>query len=202
MAANDLTWNLLAKAAQKLGPRNFDEYFELRRLLASRHPADRHEFRTRFAKYYKLNSAGLTEAFKRRYFQLLFAFRPPGPKDPYTTLLRTLYQFPRLQGDQCLQVVFVSKLVAIHDESRPLFDSNVSEFFGMSRPEVGSIRFQIAGFVENLLRIQKEYESWAQDPHFHRIVKPLIRKHPKLGTCHSTRLCDFLVWTVGAYELK
>jgi hypothetical protein len=92
--------------------------------------------------------------------------------------------------------------VAIHDESRPLFDVHVSKFFGVAPPAVGSLEFRIAGFVDNLLRVQEQYESWAADPHFIRIVKPLLRKHPKLKTCHPTRLCDFLVWTVGRYELK
>jgi hypothetical protein len=96
----------------------------------------------------------------------------------------------------------VSKLVAIHDESRPLYDTYVSRFFGMAPPAVGSIEFRIAGFVENILRIQTEYESWATESHFIQIVEPLIRKCPKLGTCHSIRLCDFLVWTVGANDLK
>ena len=180
MAADAYRWALLSKAADAIRPADFAEYFELRRLLGSRRPADHREFQVRFARYYRLNNGGLTEAFKRRYFQLLFTSRPCGEEDPYTPLLLTLYRFPRRKGDHSLQASFVSKLVAIHDESRPLYDVHVRNFFGMAPPAVGSIEFRIAGFVENLRRIQEEYESWTVDPHLRACLKSDLQRTSKL----------------------
>jgi hypothetical protein len=70
---------------------------------------------------------------------------------------------------------------------------------GMNGLTVASLGFR-EGVAHRPSQIR--VRSRATDPHFIGIVKPLLRKHPKLATCHSTRLCDFLVWTVGRYKLK
>lgn len=193
-------WKLLAAADSKIATQQFAEYFALRQLLADPRPKAREQFATRFASYYRLRSAGLTAEFIQLYFKRLFECSPVGVADPYTELLRELYDFPRRQGDRALQSSFVSKLVAVHDESRPIYDSHVANFFGMNVPRVGSVSFRIAVFVRNLARIQVDYESWARDPRFRRIGRAFFAKHPGVN-CHPTRICDFLVWTIGANDL-
>jgi hypothetical protein len=202
MAGNAAYFNLLAKASNEIRSSDFTGYFELKRLLVSKRAVDRREFQTQFATYYRLHSGGLTEEFKRRYFEHLFAFESVRQKDPYTPILLDLYSFPRLKGDYTIQASFVSKLVAIHDESRPLYDRHVSKFFGVTVPSVGPVEFRIAGFVANLQRIRDYYDAWAVDPHFKRITQALFVKHPQLQTCHPSRVCDFLVWTVGDKEIR
>ena len=143
-----------------------------------------------------------TEAFKVRYFELLFACTPVGQEDPYTSLLLKLYRFKTRQGYRALQASFVSKLVSTHDESRPIFDSHVSNFFGLRVPSVAHpINDRIAAFVSSLGRIQEHYEEWASDRRFRDLEAVLFRKQPKLKDCHRTRLFDFLVWTIGDKEL-
>lgn len=201
MTTDKTHWDLLGKAAEQIKPTDFADYFELKRL--SQQPSKRHEFQTRFANYYRLHIGGLTDDFKRRYLELLVTWTPPDDeRDPYSPLLLELYRFPRRKGDHTLQVSFVSKLVAFHDESRPIYDRHVSSFFGVSVPSVGSVEFRIAGFVANLQRIRDQYNAWADDPRFEQIVLPLFQKNHELRTCHPVRLCDFLVWTVGAYDLS
>lgn len=199
---NSIHWKLLSKAAATIRPTDFSEYFELKRLSQKTDPTSRRELQSRFANYYRLHIGGLTDAFKRRYLKLLLTCKPRGCRDPYTPLLKTLYRFPRRKGDRALQVSFVSKLVAFHDESRPLYDVHVKDFFGFSPPSVGPIDFRIAGFVANLQNIQTQYEAWSTNPRFAKIIQPLCKKNPSLRNCHPNRLCDFLVWTVGAYDLK
>lgn len=197
-ASGDLIWDLLTEAESKIADGEFDGYFGLRARLPCRQASDRKRFRSRFIPYYRLNIGGLTDAFKSEYFDRLFKCRPVGDPDPHTPLLRRLYEFPRRQGDHVLQASFVTKLVSIHDETRPIFDRHVSGFFGVGVPRVGSTDFRIAGFVANLRHIQNQYESWARDPRFARLRKSLIAKQPRMADCHPTRVCDFLVWAAGA----
>lgn len=194
--------DLLAKAAHIWKPSDAREYFELRRLLRGRGAVDRAEFKRRFSNYYRLHTGGLTDDFKKRYFELLFAYKVPrGDADPYTSLLLELYKFPRRQGKPALQASFVSKLVAIHDESRPIHDVHVSRFFGLAPPALGSVRFRIAGFVANLEHIRERYDQWSGDPRVREIVGPLLEQDQELRNCHWSRVCDFLVWTVGAHKI-
>lgn len=195
-------WKLLTAAADTIQPKDFDEYFELKRLLMTENADARSQFEYRFAKYFGLNNGGLTTAFKKRYFELLFAFNPHTNTDPYAPLLLELYRFPRRKGDYAPQASFVSKLVAIHDESRPLYDRHVSGFFGLSVPSVGPIEFRIAGFIQNLDYVKERYTSWADSSKFSAVTKLLFQKHPRLQPCHPVRICDFLVWTVGHYKIR
>lgn len=198
MKADAETWALLTEAADLIEPCEFSEYFRLKGLLTNPTQKNRKAFRHGFTTYYRLNIGGLTDAFKKRYFDLLYACTPVGDPDPYTELLLDLYRLPRRKGDQTIQASFVSKLVAIHDESRPIFDRHVSGFFGLAVPSVGSKEFRIAGFVRNLRAIQAQYEAWAVDERFSDLRTAICGKQPLMKDCHPTRICDFLVWTVGA----
>ena len=197
-------WGRLTKAAAAVKPSAFEKYFELKRLLASTDPKDRLAFQRTFIGYYRLGSAGLSEPFKQRYFELLFTCNPLGKADPYTPLLCELYQFKMRRGHRALQASFVSKLVSIHDESRPIYDRHVSNFFDLhllKKSKAHPTGMRIAEFVTILQRIQTHYEQWTTNRRFRELKAVLFRKQPKLKECHPTRLCDFLVWTVGDERL-
>lgn len=195
-------WSLLAKAARKRRKDDFKEYFELKDLLAEKSPKAKQEFRKLFSQWYRLNNAGVTEAFKARYFELLFEAGPHGKEDPYSEILLNLYRFKRRRGDRSLQCSFASKLVGIHDESWPIYDKYVREFFGMGVPAAGSIAFRAAGFASNMRLIKQRYQEWCACPQFNGTVEPLYEKNPGLRACHPHRALDVLVWTVGAKGIK
>lgn len=199
MAVSEHHWALLEKASAAIDKGEFEGYFELKALLAS---DDRDAFKKKFANYYRLNSGGLTDLFKRAYFDHLFACSPVGQADPYTPILLDLYHYERHTGDRTVQASFVSKLVSVHDESRPIFDRHVSNFFGIGVPASGTPEFRIAGFVANLKLIQNQYEAWAADERFPELRDSVQRRQPKLKQCHPSRVCDLLVWTTGDRKLS
>lgn len=193
---------ILREAATHLSALDVAPYFRLKQLLHSQKEHDRLTFRTTFAKFYGLNAGGLSETLKNRYFERLFSLRLTlNHEPPYAELLQELYEFKRRKGDQVLGVSFVSKLVAMHDESRPLYDRHVRNFFGLSKPGLGSVEFQIAGFIYNLGIIRNHYQTWGTEPDFNHLLKPLLERIPPLKHCHLNRLCDFLVWTAGRKKL-
>src|SRR5688572_17165467 len=100
----------------------------------------RGEFERTFCSFYGLKAGGLTDKFRQRYFDLLFGLKlSPGSQPPYEKLLLELHAIKRHKGDLVLPASFVSKLVALHDDSRPLFDRHVSNFFGVAMPALGSL---------------------------------------------------------------
>lgn len=198
MSLIQLQLELVAQAALKIKGQDVAPYFKLRDLLRRPGGPDRAAFRKQFERFYGLNAAGLTEAFKSRYFDLLFELKlGPASVPPFEELLRELYPIVRRQGDRILAASFVSKLVAMHDESWPLYDRHVSQFFGIDVPSIGSLAFRIAGFVENLTAIRRHYFAWGEAAEFQRCVSELTRQFSAMSSCHPVRICDFLVWTVG-----
>ena len=111
----------------------------------------------------------------------------------YQYFLLDLYDYERRQGDKALQFSFVSKLVAFHDEARPLYDQNVRNFFGLSPPKTGTNEFKIRGFVQNLNEITRRYAHWIQEEQFMEILSCMRERCPALTSRHPIRLCDFLV---------
>ena len=201
MANSTAHWKLLAKAAHRIHSRDLNGYFELKSLLHG-DANHRDTFKAKFTTYYGLNSGGLTNKLKERYFELLFSHEAQNQKDPYTDLLTELYKYPNQRGYQTLQGSFVSKLVAIHDEERPIYDTHVGNFFGVSSPSIGPIDFRIAGFVANLEHIRQIYSIWKSEREYTQLTGKLFQKHPALQSCHAVRVCDFLVWAVGHYRIK
>jgi len=197
-----LQLDLVSQAAQRLAESDIEPYFALREMLARNEKRECRLFREQFAKYYGLNAAGVTDTFKTRYFELLFDLKlHPDIPPPYEQLLLELHPIKRRKGDNVLAASFVSKLVAMHDESRPLFDRHVSHFFGLYVPSAGPLEFRIAGFVSNLDTIRGYYLAWSKEPEFRSVIAALKNKIPSLESCRDVRICDFLVWTVGRQRI-
>jgi hypothetical protein len=192
---------LLGEATMHMEETNVSPYLMLKHLLTKKPAGFQADFRRIFESYYGLNAGGVTDAFKDRYFGLLFGLEIQGHDDPYTPILMELYAIPRRKGDKALQCSFVSKLVAIHDESCPIFDRHVSDFFGITVPSNGSVDFRVAGFLANLKYLRQTYESWSEDSEFQKILLAVNQKHPYLKGCTTPRIADFLVWTVGRNKL-
>jgi hypothetical protein len=192
--------DLLGEAVKYLKEEDYAPYLKLKHLLAEKPSGFRLEFRRTFESYYVMGAAGLTEDFKNRFFELLFALAIRDD-DPYTSLLKDLYEYPRRQGDKSLQCSFVSKLVAVHDESRPILDKHVSNFFGIKIPSTGGVDFKISVFVACIGLLRKIYQGWAEDSQFNEILSRLKLRHPRLVNCDTCRVADLLVWTVGREAL-
>jgi hypothetical protein len=193
---------LISQASEMLADKDIAPYFKLRTLLTRQDKKNRTAFKKTFARFYGLNSAGLTDSFKKRYFELLFELDlAQYSTPPYESLLKDLYRIKRRQGDHALAASFVSKMVAIHDDSRPLYDRHVSGFFGITVPTNGSRDFRIAGFVANLDHIRHQYQNWCKTEQVKGLIASLQSRTPQLANCHPIRICDFLVWTVGRHQI-
>ena len=185
---------VLDQAARQLIKSDVSPYVKLRQFVLGGMSGDAKEFKHRFSNYYGLNYAGLTPQFKETYFRILFAHRPHTEDDPYTPILRCLYDIQTFKRTNIVAASFVSKLVAIHDETRPLYDSRVEAFFGIGVPVSKLPEFRIAGFVQNLCVIRSRYEVWQRSPEIARIIERARHTMPQLADTHPNRICDFLVW--------
>jgi len=197
-----LQLDLLSQASRCVAEGDVAAYQEVKRLFAARGEAGRIAFRRAFERYYGLHAGGVTQSWRDRYFELLFGLHIQEGVDPYTPILRSLYAIPRHKGDQALQFSFVSKMVAIHDESYPLYDRYVRGFFGIEPPSIGGTDFRIAGFVAHMQWLRQTYRAWAHDTTFRQVIVSLRERYPCLQTASVSRLADMLVWAAGKFGLE
>ena len=193
--------NILSQAVAHVAQGDVDKYMELKELFRTKDGAKQAKFRSAFERYYGLYSGGVTSAWRDRFFQLLYELELRDRVDPYTPILRALYEIPRHKGDRELHFSFTSKLVAIHDESYPLYDRHVSAFFGIVPPSLGGVDFRIAGFVSHMRWLRQTYSAWERDDAFLQVVGCLRDRYPCLQVIATPRLADMLVWAAGKCRL-
>ncbi len=200
MNVNDLV-PLLKKATKAIEERHIEPYAWLRDFVAGGCNGDREKFRRKFSKYYGLYTGGVTDEFRSKFFEILFFCELCNADDPYIPILTELSRIKTHKKSYMLPVSFVSKLVAIHDESRPLFDRHVSDFFGIGCPRTGDFLMRARGFVANLDVIRSRYLEWGKEGRVAEVLSEFRGRYPMLADTHDVRLCDFLVWVIGNRKL-
>jgi hypothetical protein len=182
---------------------DFCPYLELKALLPDASAGARARFRSLFTNYYGLNVGGLTDSFKEHFFAILFGGNVIVNGQPeFPTILNELSLIPRKKGDCAMPFSFVSKLVAIHRETSPIYDRHVLNFFGQKAPAAANPKAdRIAWYVSFLKQVAANYAVWAQDMRVTPILNRLKARDQRLAQCDDIRLVDFLVWKVGNQKL-
>lgn len=195
--------NALNKAETLILPSDFRPYLELKALLPDPSPLARDHFRSLFTNYYGLNTGGLTDEFKNRFFEILFEGKMIVNGRPnFFPILTELSGIKRKKGDCAMPFSFVSKLVAMHLESSPIYDKHVLAFFMKKAPAAAVDKSKrIEWYVDFLNDVSRSYRAWANDSMVKPILERLKTRDGKLKNCHDVRLLDFLVWKVGSRKL-
>jgi len=195
--------NALNKAETLLFPSDFRPYLELKALLPDSSPPARNHFRSLFTNYYGLNTGGLTDEFKNRFFEILFEGKiMVNGRPDFSPILIELSEIKRKTGDCAMPFSFVSKLVGIHLESSPIYDKHVLAFFMKKAPAATVDKSKrIEWYVDFLNDVSRSYRAWANDSTVKPILERLKTHDDKLESCHDVRLLDFLVWKVGNRKL-
>ena len=196
-------FDALDEAEKLIFHNDFCPYLELKEMLTDTSPLVRRRFRLLFTNYYGLNVAGLTDAFLDRFFGILFGGNViVSGKPDFSTILNELCFIPRKKGDCAMPYSFVSKLVAMHRESSPIYDRHVLAFFGEEAPSASVTKgVRIAWFIAFLKGVAEDYERWAEDSRVIAIIDRLKMRDGRLANCQVVRLLDFLVWKVGNQKL-
>lgn len=193
----------LDKAETLMFHSDFCPYLELKELLPNATPDARGRCRSLFTNYYGLNIGGLTDAFKNRFFEILFGANVIVNGQPdFITILNELSLIRSKQGYYTMPFSFVSKLVAVHQETSPIYDHYVLRFFGEKAPATSLPKpDRIAWYLGFLKQVAADYVAWAKDTEISSIVDRLKARDHKLAQCDAVRLMDFLVWKVGNQKL-
>lgn len=193
----------LSKAEALLVHSDFCPYLELKELLPNSSRLARQRFRFLFTRYYGLNTGGLTDDFKAKFFKFLFAGKVITNGCPrFREILIKLSKFKRKQGDFAMPFSFVSKLVGIHCESSPIYDRHVLAFFEVKASAASVDKSErIDSYVAFLREVRASYQEWANDDKVMIILDRLRSRDERLKECHVVRLLDFLVWKVGNQKL-
>lgn len=166
-------------------------------------PAQDELFQFVFRSFYRLDSAGLTAAFKKRFFELMSSARLEGRADvgAITTELR---DYPNLKGQLSLQFSFATKLAATISPHLPIYDSEVASIFGFRAPHHNKMfEARLDANLSFYSKLQTIYGRIIEDDSL-RSVRTQFRS--KFGCAESEvsehKALDFILWAAGKHKRR
>lgn len=146
-------------------------------------------FQREYKIFYRLNTAGLSDEQKQRYFELL-----SNKVDRLETILDELYKMPTRKNLHSIQFSFATKLLHTLDADQPIYDSNVGKMFnlkvaGSNKEQKIRSRLEIYNFLKNA------YRSLLSDS---RIMSLISEFREEFGydedDMSDTKVLDFIIW--------
>ena len=146
---------------KNINQESVDVYLWLKNEYKKGNIKDNTVFQFVFRSYYRLDNAGLGEKLKRKYFELLNR-----KENKLETILHGLYIISTDNGNNTVQFSFATKLLHTIDNSKPIFDKEVSAVIhkaviGNNGKEKRESAKRIYVYLENLYSILAENKKCA-----------------------------------------
>ena len=157
------------------------------------------EFKETYLTFYRLNGAGLSEEFKKRYFEIL--------SEKATNLKYVLLELYNAVSNERtphkVHLSFASKLLHTVDNNNPIFDTNVCNVLGMKMKQIKDPDEKI----EDRIRMHKELQKIYSETLFDSMVKKTISEFRSKFNLEESRISDvkildFFLWILGKMDRR
>lgn len=155
------------------------------------------KFQSVFKQFYIMNSAGLSNDWKKHFFKLL-----SDKQCDLKNILSQLYKIPRLDGAHSVQFSFSTKLLHTINNEKPIYDRMVGIVVnkivaGLNKAEKIQSCLEIYDFLERLYSILAKSEK----------IKSVInefRSKFNVGRqdMSDVKVLDFIIWSLGNIKGK
>ncbi len=175
-----------------LKQKDVDTYCYIRKTFENNHILNNSEFQFKFKKFYIMNSAGLSDEWKNRFFELLLAKR-----DDLKYTLFELYKIPRRDGKYSVQFSFATKLLHTVNNENPIYDKMIGEVAdkkveGSNSNEKIDSCIKIFNFLNGL------YSGLINDGKVERVISEFrLRFNVSHKDISDAKVLDFMMWSLG-----
>jgi len=153
---------------------------------------DNFVFKFVFRSFYRLDNAGLTDEFKKIFFNLL-----DYKQTDLKYILLRLYEIPTLKNKNTIQFSFATKLIHTVDNNAPIYDLNVGKIIskivsGKNRDE------KIQSCLEIYNSLKELYEKLLENEDIKKVILNFRSKF-NVDTERMTgpKILDFIFWSLG-----
>jgi hypothetical protein len=182
---------------ENLDPESVDVYVFLSKRFGECDASKDRVFQFVFRSFYRLDFAGLTDAFKTEYFKALENLRGADFVD-LKALAERFYVIPRRKGDKSLQFSFATKLAHTINVSYPIFDDEVAHAFGFTKPASGEFQTRLARFLKFYEWLRQAYETILEDRLMRQTVEAFRTKFSTQAPhLDDVKVLDFIFWSAG-----
>lgn len=182
---------------ENLDSESVDVYVFLSKRFGERDVSKDQVFQFVFRSFYRLDSAGLTDAFKTEYFKTLEDLRATDAvklKD----LADQFHRIPTLRGKNTLQFSFSTKLAHTISVAYPIYDTEVAHAFGFTKPASGDYQARLNELLDFYDWLKGAYETILKDRLMIQTIQAFRNKFSaQAPDLDDVKVLDFIFWSAG-----
>jgi hypothetical protein len=192
----------IEKNVETIIPKITQESVDVYRFLSSEFKKSKVDcnylFQFVFRSFYRIDNAGLTSDFKKRYFELLEAARDAESID-IAGIVTELQEFPNLKGQASVQFSFATKLASTANNRYPIYDKEVGRMFDFEAPySIKDTTKRLAKYSDFYQGLTSSYEKIIVDGQL-KSARNLFRTFYSAYEVDfpEMKVIDFIVWQAG-----
>lgn len=156
---------------------------------------DNYLFQFVYRSFYRLDNAGLSKGFKSEYFRVMEEYRKQTSIDPID-IVKRLYPFKRLKGDNSIQYSFATKLINTINPEYPIYDSEIALVFRFPVHYIKDINKRLERYQQQQACIIDTYKNIIESKCLKTTLK-LFDERFKGNDLSVNKKLDFIVWSTG-----
>ncbi|KAF2518847.1 hypothetical protein E0W68_06215 [Flavobacterium salilacus subsp. salilacus] len=156
---------------------------------------DDYIFQFVYKSYYRIENAGLTPDFKKRYFEILKELQNTKNFEIEKTI-SDLYRIKNRKNQFSVQFSFTTKLLNTINENLPIYDSEVAKVFSFSQPYSRPYNQKIEIYLNQYSQINDAYKRIIEENLLYNVVKKFDSKFTN-NNIGAIKKLDFIFWSTG-----
>jgi hypothetical protein len=167
--------------------------------------SENHCFQFVFRSFYGLDSAGLKDDFKKKYFELLQQNKG-NPSPDFRSIIKQLYEIKNIKEKESLQISFTSKLIHTLQNDYPIYDSkvaNLMKFRYLSNEKNADKNVfptkRMEGYLEQIHELKQLYGCIKKQIGENLFIE--FDNRFKVDISHEKKI-DFILWSAGKLKEK
>lgn len=177
---------------EKIKPESISVYLFLKKEYKKGNIEKNYLFQFVFKSFYALDGAGLSEQLKTRYFELMSE-----GKLELEDILTELYEIKNRREQKTLQFSFTTKLLHTIDESKPIFDSEVSAVVH-TKVKGKTLEQRIKSCINIYTEIDILYKELLEDKNIKKILLKFKNRFSlNKDDISDAKILDFIIWSLG-----
>ena len=180
--------------------KDIDPYLKMAEMFKVVKVSDNYEYQNIYRKYWQLNAARLSDHYCNHYFQTMENNRYNKHID-IEEVLKAMYEVPsNSKGQKTIQFSFATKLIHTIDNTRPIYDSLVGDFYFL--PQIKS-----SWEYKKKISVYMTIYNFLLNEHKRVLDKGLLsesiekfREHFRIPPAYTDqKIIDTLLWKFSSY---
>jgi len=180
--------------------RDIDPYLKMAEMFNAGRVSDNDEYKTIYRKYWQLNAARLCDHYCNHYFQVMEDYRQEAHID-IEDVVKALYEVPsNSKGRKTIQFSFATKLLHTIDNTRPVYDSLVGDFYFFPQVKPSwKYSKKLTACTRAYEFLVREYKRILDEGLLSESIRKCRERFGLPRTYTDQKIIDTLLWKFGAY---